>query len=107
MYLKNKISKCIGILRKVNKIFSRNLKLKLYKTFIQPQLMYCNIVWCAAFQTVIKPLEIVQKRALKLALNKPKDTPTELVFQLAKVHDLKAIHRIQTSIFMYKYHHAL
>jgi len=56
---------------------------------------------------VIKPLAIVQKRALKLALNKPKDTPKELVFQLAKVHDLKIIHRIQTSIFMYKYHSTL
>ena len=94
MYLKNKISKCIGILRKVNRIFSSTLKMKLYKTFIQPQLMYCNMVWCAAFQTVLRPLEVVQKKALKMALNKPKDTSTELVFQLAKVHDLKTIHKI-------------
>lgn len=69
--------------------------------------MYCNMVWCAAFQTVLRPLEVVQKKALKMALNKPKDTSTELVFQLAKVHDLKTIHKIQTAIFMYKYNNML
>jgi len=106
-YTKNKISKCIGILRKVNKILSKCIKLKLYKTFIQPHLIYCNIVWCAAYVTVLKPLEIIQKRALKIALNVPRLTPTDVLFKLANVQRLASINKIQTAIFMYKYNNDL
>lgn len=107
MYTKNKISKCIGMLHKVSKVFSKNVKLKLYKTFIQPHLMYCNVVWCSSYATVFKPLEVVQKRALKIALNMPKTTPSDYLFKAAKVHDLASINRIQTAIFMYKYNNSL
>jgi len=103
MYIKNKISKCIAMLWKVNRIFSKRIKLLMYKTFIQPHLMYCNIVWCSTYVTNLKPLVTIQKRALKMTLNLPRDTSTIRVFEEAKVHDLYAINKIHTCIFMYKY----
>ncbi len=106
-HIKKKISKSIGILHKVNKVLSKNIKLKLYKTFIQPHLLYCNIVWCGAFATVLKPLEIMQKRALKMALNLPRETPSDFLFNQAKVHNLTSLNKIQTAIFMYKYNNNL
>ena len=107
LYLKNKVSKCIAILCKVSKVLSKKVKMQLYKTFIQPHFMYCNIVWCLANATTRKPLEISQKRTLKIALGLPKDTPSTTVFNLAKVHDLVSINNIHSCIFMYKYAHKL
>ena len=103
MYVKNKINKCIAMLWKVNRIYSKRVKLLLYKTFIQPHLMYCNIVWCAANRTNLKPLVTIQRRALKMALNLPRDTSSVQLFDEAKVHDLYGINGIHTCIFMYRY----
>ena len=102
-YTKNKISRCIGILSKVNKVLSKKVKLHLYKTFVQPHLIYCNIVWGCTYKSVLQPLIIAQKRALKMALNLPRETASDVVFSQAAVHDLMSINKIQTAILMYKY----
>jgi hypothetical protein len=107
VYVKNKISKCIAILYKVNRILSVNVKLKLYKTFIQPHLTYCNTVWGRTYKSTLKPLEIVQKRAIKMALNLKWDTPSIEVFRKAKVHNIYAINDIQVAIYMFKYNNHL
>ena len=103
MYIRNKLSKSIAILYKVNRVLSTNCKLQLYKSFIQPHLIYCNIVWCSIHKTTLKPLTVLQKRALKLALNLPILTPSVDVFCKSKVHDLIKINNTQVAIFMFKY----
>ena len=107
MYIRNKMSKCIAILYKVNRILSTSVKLRLYKTFIQPYLTYCNTVWGTTYPSTLKPLEIMQKRAIKMALNLPWETPSDEVFNRAKVHNICTINNIQVAIFMYKYNYQL
>ena len=99
-----KVSKSIGILYKVRHVFSKSLKLKIYNTFVLPHLTYCNIVWASAYPTYLKPIEVTQKRAIKITLGVPIDTSTEMIFERSRLLPIATIHNIQTSIFMFKYH---
>ena len=81
--------------------------LKLYNTFVLPHLNYCNLVWGGAYKTSLNSLYITQKRALKICLNLPRDTPSKVVFDKSNVTSIQGIHSIQTCILMYKYHNNL
>ncbi len=103
----NKVNRGIGILYKLRNVFPKQTLLQIYKSLIYPHLNYCNIVWGNCYQNIISELYKAQKRALKVALKMPIRTPTELVFNTAKVLTLAGINRTHTSIFMYKYHNNL
>ena len=98
-----KVNQSIGILVKLKNIFKKTTLINVYKTFTQPHLMYCNIVWGNTAQTHLKPLFIAQKKALKIALKLPQRTPSDKVFEQARVHTIEQINKIQVSLFMYKY----
>ena len=103
----NKVNRGIGILYKLRNVFPKQTLLQIYKSLIYPHLNYCNIIWGNCYQNIISELYKAQKRALKVALKMPIRTPTELVFNTAKVLTLAGINRTHTSIFMYKYHNNL
>ena len=44
-YIKNKISKGLGILIKARKYFNRRNLVNLYYTFVYPYLIYCVEIW--------------------------------------------------------------
>ena len=71
--------------------------------FILPYLNYCNIIWGSAPKSVLAPLEVLQKKALKIALNMPIRTLSDTVFKESKVLTLANIHKLHVSIFMFKY----
>ena len=44
-YIKNKISKALGIINRTSKSFSKNTLLHLHNAFIFPYLIYCVEIW--------------------------------------------------------------
>ena len=106
-FVNSKISKCIGILYKCRHLLNTHWRLNLYKTLVLPHLNYCNMIWSSTYPSNLQSLFIKQKMALKYALNVSIDTSSESVFSQSKATTLHGINRIQTGIFMYKYHHHL
>jgi len=106
-YVNKKLNKCLGILRKVKRVLSTTCLIKLYNAFILPHINYCNIVWGSASLTTMNKLVITQKRAIKLALKVPITTATNSIYEQSKLKAIATIHRIQISIFMYKYNQNL
>ena len=102
-----KLARSIGILRKVNKHFSRSIRLQLYKSFVIPYLNYGITIWGAAYKTSLEPLFILQKKALKTALLLPMRTSTEHLFADAQVLKLNQIYDLSVGCFMYKFSHSL
>ena len=47
-YVKNKVAKGIGIIRKASKLLNKKALLNLYHTFIFPYLIYCVEIWGCA-----------------------------------------------------------
>ena len=106
-YINKKMCKSIGILYKVKSAFSKRLMFKMFKAFVLPRIIYCNVVWGSAQPTVLKPLIISQKRSLNVALQLPKCTPSAILLSLAKVLTImyKYLHKMLPDSFssMYVY----
>ena len=83
-----KIAKNIGILSKIRPILSEKSSLALYYTLIHSNLNYCASVWGTTTKTEYYQLEILQKRALRLILKLPTQTPSNPMFQNLKILSL-------------------
>ena len=71
-----KLSKSIGMIVKAREL-NRNALLTLYYSFVYPYLIYCNHVWGCTYQTNLKQLFILQKKALRIMCGKRKMDSTE------------------------------
>jgi len=102
-YICNKISKGIGIIKKVRDILSKDTLLGLYYTFIYPYLSYCNIIWGRAANIYLNRLFILQKRIMRIICKTHYLAHTESLFQECKVLNVYKINSYSIGIFMYKY----
>ena len=55
-HVKNKVSKCVGILFKARTNLSRKCLLDVYHSFAYPYLTYCVELWGHSNDTVLRPL---------------------------------------------------
>ena len=65
-YIKNKISKGIGIISKASKYLKRNSLLTLYYSYIYPYMIYCIEAWGNASNCHLDQLYIIQKKVIRL-----------------------------------------
>ena len=68
-HISNKISKTIALLRLLRHIFPKKILRLIYMSLIYSYLNYCNIIWGGAYDTVLKPLFILQKKAIRIISN--------------------------------------
>ena len=68
-YVKQKVSKGIGIMYKTRHIVDQNNLKQLYFAFINSYLSYGTIIWGSACKTHLEPLYIKQKHASRIVLN--------------------------------------
>ena len=60
-YIKNKISKGMGIILKARKVLKKKVLLQLYHSFVTPYLIYCLKIWGNASDIHLQPLITTQK----------------------------------------------
>ena len=65
-FIKNKISKLIGIINKIRKFLNKKTLRNLYYTFVYPYLMYCIEIWGSTHDSYLSPLIKLQKRLFEL-----------------------------------------
>ncbi len=75
----NKVSCGIALLRRINDYLLVETWITYYKTFIQPHIDYCNIIWGQSNH--IAQVYKLQKMAYRIIHNKPKLTPSNPFFQ--------------------------
>ena len=68
-YLLSKVGKRIGMLGRVRNQLTANSPDRVFKSFILPQLDYCDTVWSSCSSTNKRLLDKLQRRASKLVLN--------------------------------------
>ena len=74
----------------------------LYKTIIQPHFDYCAPVWSNASRTLLNPLFILQKRALKIVMGVDSMYSTQALFADTQVDTLFSHWKKQSLILIYK-----
>ena len=91
----------------MSKIVPHHVLITLYNTLITPYLNYCNIVWAYNYPVRLKPLEILQKRIVRIICNADRLASTSSLFKQLNLLKLQDINILQIAQFMYNYHHCL
>ena len=103
-YLNKKIKRSIGLLSKIRYYVDLGCLTKLYHTLIYPFLIYGVVAWGNTYQTIINPLFILQKKAVRIMTFSRFDDPSSSLFKSTKLLKFGDIAYLYTSIFMFKYH---
>jgi hypothetical protein len=77
-YLNKKIKRSIGLLSKIRYYVDLGCLTKLYHTLIYPFLIYGVVAWGNTYQTIINPLFILQKKAVRIMTFSRFDDPQVL-----------------------------
>lgn len=103
-HITRKIAKSIGIISRVRHCLAINTLVSLYYSLIFPYLSYCNISWGYNFSSYLKPIETLQKRAVRVIFRLHWLSSTKQIFNTYKILTLDNINKLQTSLFMFKFH---
>ena len=68
-HLQKKISSGIWLLTKIKKFLSQAHRVQFYKSYIQPHIDFCNIVWGSSSESNKLQVFKLQKRACKINLD--------------------------------------
>ena len=68
-YLTKKIASSIWLLSKIKKFLSQDHRVQFYKSYIQPHIDFCNIVWGSSSESNKLKIFRLQKRACKVILD--------------------------------------
>lgn len=100
--IRNKVSKSIGILRRIHNIIPESILRNLYYTLINPYFEYCNIIWATNSTGTLAKLFRIQKRALRLITNSKWNAHTDPLFRQCKMLTIYKLNQLQVGCFMYK-----
>ena len=95
VYVKNKISKGIGIINKARKYFDQNTLRTLYYSFVYPYVTYCLEVWGKANDCHLSLLFKLQKRAVR---NRAHSEP---IFSQLQILPIYKLYQFTILLFMY------
>lgn len=99
---KKKVSKNIFILNKTKNVLDCNTMRMLYCSLILPYLSYCAVVWGNTYISNIRPLFLLQKRAVRIIHKVEFREYTNGLFVKARLLKLKEIIEQQTLLIVFK-----
>ena len=101
----NKISRSIAILRILKHSFPKHILVMIYMSLIYSYINYCNIVWGSAYECHLKPLIVLQKKAVRLITNANfRDNSAPIFFNL-KLLPISRIYHLNCLQFLFKVLH--
>ena len=104
LFVKQKVSKGLGIICKAKKKFSKGTLRTLYYSFIYPYLMYGIVVWGSANHNVMQPLMKIHKRCIRVITLSSWKAHTAELFRSTRVLQIDKVFIYSVMLFMYKFH---
>ena len=104
-YICKKVSKAIGILFVLQKYLTTSALIPLYYTFIYPHLLYCNLAWGNTYKSHLKPLFLLQKKAIRIVNKTAYISHTNNLFYSNKILKLEDINKFRLGCYMFENNH--
>lgn len=101
--LRVRLQSLIYIFYRLKKILTIHILKIIYTALVQSILSYGIIGWGCLLKTHLSALSITQKYILKVILTKPKDFPTDTLFTIANVLDIRQLYI--KSVLIYIFNH--
>ena len=102
-YVRNKVSKGIGIMYKARRFLNKKSLLSLYHSYIYPYLIYCIEVWRCAAPSHLHSLFLLQKKIVRIMTFAPYLAHTEPIFNSLELLPVEKIFINRVGIVMFKY----
>ena len=103
-YISKKIKRSVGILSKIRHYVPFAILSQLYYTLIFPYLSYAATTWGNTYLSTLKPLTILQKKAVRLICFAEFNEHSSPLFFKLGVLKLSDIIFLQNALFMHDYH---
>ena len=104
--VKSKLCKCLSVFYKCNLFLETESLKTLYCTLFLPHLSYCCEIWGSASKKVINPIEILQKRVLRITCKESKYTHSSPLFLRLYLLKFKDLVNFNVAQIMYKAYHS-
>ena len=101
--LSKKISRGIGVLCKIRHYVNVKILVQLFHAIILPFFSFCCIIWGNTYDHNIKPLQRMQKKAIRLITFSDIDAHTSSLFFELKLLKLQDHFKLQTLYFMHQF----
>ena len=98
----NKISKSIAILRILKYSFPKHILIMIYMSLIHSYINYCNVIWGSAYECHLKPLIVLQKKAIRLISNSKFRDESAPIFYNLKLLPILKVFQLNCLLFIYK-----
>ena len=98
----NKISRSLGIIRRIRGLVHQACLVTLYYSLIYPYLIYCNIVWASTYSSNLHKLLITQKKFVRIATSSSYLAPSAPLFKKLNLLSIYDINIVQSCAFIYK-----
>ena len=98
----NKISKSVAILRILRYSFPKPILLMIYMSLIHSYINYCNVIWGSAYECHLKPLIVLQKKAVRLITNSNFRDASAPIFYDLKLLPVSKVFHLNCLQFLYK-----
>ena len=96
----DKVSKVIGVLCKSRRYLPLNTLKTLYNSLFLPYINYCSLIWASTYASYLKPLYVLQKKAVRVITFSPPRTSSKPLFSKHNVLSLYSIcHNIACFVF--------
>ena len=106
-HIARKIKRGIGILSKLRHFLNIKILVNLYYAIIYPFLIYALIIWGNTYSTTLKPLIILQKKAMRVITFSRFDEHSSPLFKRLQILKFTHLITLRMTMFMYKYHRQL
>ena len=104
-HISGKISRGMGVLRKVRTVLPASSLKTLYHSMIYPYYTYCNYVWGNSCFETLKPIYYKQKDCVRIITMSKRREHTEPLFKKLNLLQLYDINKYMYCKFMYSWHH--
>ena len=101
-HISRKLSKSIGILRRLEECLSFDDMLNLFHTFIHPYILYVIVCWYAAPRYLTDKIVKIQKKSIRHIYDLPYNAHTNDLFIASNILTVDAVYNVNVLLYMFK-----
>ena len=100
--LRKKIAAPAGVLRRISHCLPKYLVRGIYYSLIHSHLQYLTIIWYPACATFIRPIQILQNKAIKNIYGLPMRYSTVDLYKNYNIMNLQSLYKYQISCYIHQ-----
>ena len=97
------VSRNLGIISRSRYLFDRKQVILLYNSLILPYLTYCLVTWGSNYESLLQPLILLQKRAIRLIAGAGRIAHTGPLFRGLKLLKITDLHQYQLLLILHDF----